>query len=171
MRDGERPEVVSLPRGDEAVWGTWCPLRASRLRVKPVLSLGFRETNAPRLSSPSRWFQNHVINMRYVNKHLAKNVFKLEGLADLVDIAEKSDHSVFYDLNFGYYYVGLHPVTRRFVGIKFEGVYCMYTCLPFELSTSHWVFSKVMREIVMFWKERKKDGYNTRVKRAARSMY
>jgi hypothetical protein len=40
-----------------------------------------------------------VINMRYVNKHLAKNVFMFEELADMADIAEKGDHSVSYDLN------------------------------------------------------------------------
>ena len=28
----------------------------------------------------------------------------------------------------------------------------MYTCLPFGISTAHWVFTKVMREIVMFWR-------------------
>ncbi len=71
-----------------------------------------------------------------------------------MDIAEKSDQSVSYDLNSGYYHVGLHPVTQRFVGIKLEGVYYVYTSLPFELSTAPWVFSKVMREIVMFWRRR-----------------
>ncbi len=55
-----------------------------------------------------------------------------------------------YDIKSGYYHVGLHPVTQRFVGIKLEGVYYVYTCLPFGLSTSPWVFSKVMRENVMF---------------------
>ena len=33
-----------------------------------------------------------VINTRYVNKHRAKNMFKVEGLANLADIAEKGDH-------------------------------------------------------------------------------
>ncbi len=55
-----------------------------------------------------------------------------------------------YNVKSGYYHVGLHPVTQRFVRIKLEGVYYVYTCLPFGLSTSHWVFSKVMRENVMF---------------------
>ena len=31
----------------------------------------------------------------------------------------------------------------------------MYNCLPFGLSTAPWVFSKVMRELVMFWR---RDG-------------
>ena len=88
--------------------------------------------------------------MRYVNKHMAKKVFKFEGMADLADIAEKGDHSVSYDLKSGYYHVGLHLATRRFIGIKWDGVYYVYTCLPFGLSTAPWVFSKVMREIVMY---------------------
>ena len=31
-------------------------------------------------------------------------------------------------------------------------MYYVYTCLPFGLSIAPWVFSKVMREIVMFWR-------------------
>jgi hypothetical protein len=42
-------------------------------------------------------------------------------------------------------------MTRRFVGIKWEGVYYEYTCLAFGLSTSAWVFSKVTRDLVMYW--------------------
>jgi hypothetical protein len=45
---------------------------------------------------------------------------------------------VSYDMKSGYYHVGLHPATQRFVGIKLEGVYYVYTCLPFGLSTSPW---------------------------------
>ena len=88
-----------------------------------------------------------VINMRYVNKHLAKNVFKFEGLSDSADIGEKGDHSVYYDLKSGYCDVGLHPLIRRFVGIKWKWVYYVYTCLPFGISTTPWAFSKVMREM------------------------
>jgi hypothetical protein len=87
-----------------------------------------------------------VINMKYGNKHLAKKVFKFEGLY----IVEKGDHSVSYDLKSGYYDVGLHPLARRFVGIKWEGVHYVYTCLPFGLSTAPWVFSNLIREMGMY---------------------
>ncbi len=33
----------------------------------------------------------------------------------------------------------------------------MYNCLPFGLSTAPWVFSKVTRELVMYWK---REGIN-----------
>ena len=67
-------------------------------------------------------------------------------------IDEKDDHSMFYDLNSGYYHVGFHPLTRRFVGIKWDGVYYVYTCLPFGLLTAPWVFFKVMREMGVYWR-------------------
>ena len=45
----------------------------------------------------------------------------------------------------------LHPRSRTFVGFKWEGKYYVYNCLPIGLSTAPWVFSKVMRELVMLW--------------------
>ncbi len=48
-----------------------------------------------------------VVNMKYANEHLAKRVFKFEGLSDISDMAEKCDWSVAYDLTSGYYHVSL----------------------------------------------------------------
>jgi hypothetical protein len=81
---------------------------------------------------------------------LRKKFFKLEGLKDLSDLAEKGGYAVSYDLMSGYYHVGLHLRSRTFVGFKWEGKYYTYNCLPFGHSTAPWVFSKVMRELVMF---------------------
>ncbi len=81
---------------------------------------------------------------------MRKKFFKLEGLKDLSDLAEKGGYAVSYDLMSGYYHVGLHLRSRTFVGFKWEGKYYTYNCLPFGHSTAPWVFSKVMRELVMF---------------------
>ena len=93
-----------------------------------------------------------VVDMRYVNDHLTKRVFKFEGLSDLSDMSEKGDYSLSYDLTSGYYHVALHPLSRRFVGFQWKGVYYQYNCLPFGLSTAPWVFSKIIRELVMHWR-------------------
>jgi len=93
-----------------------------------------------------------TVDMRYVNRHLGKKVFKFEGLKDLADLALKEYHAVSYDLMSGYYHVGLHPSSRTFVGFHSGGRYYVYNCLPFVLSTAPWVFSKVMRELVMKWR-------------------
>jgi hypothetical protein len=93
-----------------------------------------------------------IVNMIYVNDHLAKRVFKFEGLTDLADMSEKGDFSISYDLTSGYYHVPLHPDSRRFVGFQWKGVFYQYNCLPFGLSTAPWVFSKIIRELVMYWR-------------------
>ena len=93
-----------------------------------------------------------IINMRYVNRHLIKKVFKFEGLRDLADIIEKDDYMVSFDLASGYYHVGLHPESSPYVAFFWKGSYYQYNCLSFGLSTAPWVFSKVMRELVMYWR-------------------
>jgi hypothetical protein len=62
-----------------------------------------------------------AVNMRYVNRHLGRKVFKFEGLKDLSDLAEKGDYAVSYDSISGYYHVGLHLRSRTFVMFKWEG--------------------------------------------------
>jgi hypothetical protein len=77
-----------------------------------------------------------TIIMRYVNQHLGKKVFKLEGLKDLAGMAERGDHAMSYGIMSGYHHVDLHLRYRTFVGFKWEGQYFVYSCLPFGLSTS-----------------------------------
>ena len=42
-----------------------------------------------------------VVNMRYVNSHPLKRVFKFKGLFDIADMADKGDYSLTYDLTSG----------------------------------------------------------------------
>jgi hypothetical protein len=58
---------------------------------------------------------------------------------------------VSYGLILGYYHVGLHTRSKIFVGFKW-GQYYVYNSLPFGFSTAPWVFSKVMRELLMHWR-------------------
>ncbi len=64
-----------------------------------------------------------VVNMKYVNEHLARMVFKFEDLSDLFDMTEKGDYCVAYNLASGYYHVSLHTNLRRFVGSNWKRVY------------------------------------------------
>ena len=61
-------------------------------------------------------------------------VFKIEGLSDIIDMAEKEDYSISYDLTLGYYHVSLHSNSRRFARFKWKGKNYLHNCLPFGLS-------------------------------------
>ena len=93
-----------------------------------------------------------IVNMRHVNEHLVKQVFEFEDLFDIADMANRGDDSISYDLASGYYHVALHPDSRRLVGFKWKSLYYQYNCLPIRLSTAPWVFSKVIREMLMYCK-------------------
>ena len=96
-----------------------------------------------------------IVNMIYVNNHLAERVFKLEGLSDIADMVEKGDYSLSYYRTSGYYHVAIHPESRRFVGFKWKVKHYQYSCLPFWLmSTASWTFLKVVRELVMYWRSK-----------------
>jgi hypothetical protein len=86
-----------------------------------------------------------------------KNKFKFEGLKDMLAVAEKGYHAIFFDLTSGYDHVELHPRTRTYTSFKWKGSYYFYNCLPFGFATAPWVFSKVMQELVMYWR---KGGIN-----------
>jgi hypothetical protein len=65
---------------------------------------------------------------------------------------EKCDYCVACNLTSGYYNVSLHPDSQRFVGFNWKEVYYQYNGLLSGLSTTPWGFSKVIRELVMYWR-------------------
>ena len=58
------------------------------------------------------------------------------------------------DLMSGYYHVGLFQASRTYVGFKWGGKYYVYKSLLFGLSTAPFIFSKVMRDLAMYWRRR-----------------
>ena len=50
-----------------------------------------------------------TVNLRYVNRHLGKKIFKFDGLKDLADLSERGDDAVSNDTMSEYYHVGVHP--------------------------------------------------------------
>ena len=84
---------------------------------------------------------------------MEKKKFKFDGLKDLSDLAEKEDHAVSLDLTSGCYRVELHPRTRTYIGFEWKGSYNFYNCLLFGLTTAPLVFSKVTRELVIYWRK------------------
>jgi len=120
-------------------------------------SLGVRPTVVSPLGVVPKPYSDKlhlVVNMRYANEHLVKRFFEFEGLSYIVDMVEKEDYTVSYDLVLGPYHVPLHPDLRRFVGLEWRGKYYQCYCLPYGLSTAPSVFSKFIRELVMHWRAR-----------------
>lgn len=52
------------------------------------------------------------------------------------------------DLKDAYYAIPIHLSSRMFLRFSFEGTLFQFTCLPFGLSTSPYIFTKVLKPVV-----------------------
>ena len=70
----------------------------------------------------------------------------------LWELAKEGDVAITIDLTDGYYHLGMHQSAWPYMGFPFGGNFYYFKVLPFGLSIAPWVFSKVMREIVGYWR-------------------
>ena len=97
-----------------------------------------------------------VLNLRYLNQFLHVVRFKYEDLRIAALMFEANEYLFKFDLKSGYHHVDIHPDHFQFLGFQWEekGVpnYYVFTVLPFGLSTACYVFTKLMRPLVRFWR-------------------
>ena len=71
---------------------------------------------------------------------------------------EKGEYMFKFDLKSGYHHVDVHPDSHMFLGFQWEikGVknYFVFTVLPFGLSTACYLFTKLLRPLVRYWRGR-----------------
>ena len=112
----------------------------------------------PHICSPLSVVENSsgklrlVVNLRYPNKYLWKQKFKYEDLRTAMLLLERNDYMFSFDLKSGYHHVNVAEAHQRFLGIEWGGAYYMFTVLPFGLSTACYVFTKLLRPLVRYWR-------------------
>ena len=67
---------------------------------------------------------------------------------------EQDDYMFSFDLKSGYHHVDVAEVHQKFLGIEWGGAYYVFTVLPFGLSTACYVFTKLLRPLVRYWRAR-----------------
>ena len=93
-----------------------------------------------------------VINLRYVNYFLWKEKFKYEDMKTALMLMDKEDYMCTFDLKSGYHHVDIHVESQRFLGFSWDQKFYVFTVLPFGLSTACYVFTKLMRPLVKYWR-------------------
>lgn len=93
-----------------------------------------------------------VINLRYVNQFLQKEKFKYEDMRTAMMLFEVGDYMFTFDLKSGYHHVDIHEQSQMFLGFEWEGKHYVFTVLPFGLSTACYVFTKLLRPLVRYWR-------------------
>uniref|UniRef100_A0A1X7UTU3 CCHC-type domain-containing protein n=1 Tax=Amphimedon queenslandica TaxID=400682 RepID=A0A1X7UTU3_AMPQE len=96
--------------------------------------------------------QRLVINLRYINKFLWKDKFKYEDMHTALAYFEVGHFVNTFDLKSGYHHIDIYRDFQQYLGFQWEGEYFPFTVLPFGLSTACYVFTKVLRPLVKYWR-------------------
>lgn len=93
-----------------------------------------------------------VIDMRHVNQFIKAPKFKYEGHKNLSVVLERDDWVFTLDLKSGYNHLSINEHFVTYFGFYWKGVYYCYVVLPFGLTTAPWIFTKVVKQVLRFWR-------------------
>ena len=95
-----------------------------------------------------------ILNLKKVNQHIVYNHFKMENLSFAKHLIQEGDYFVKIDLKDAYLTVPLHPGCSSFLQFEWEGKFYQYLTLAFGLASAPWAFTKMLKPIVSYLRER-----------------
>ena len=98
--------------------------------------------------------QRLIINLKKLNKFVKKQRFKMERAHLLRDLLIKDDWMVKIDLKEAYYAVPIHQDSQSLLSFLWDDKPFKFTCLPFGLSCAPRVFTKVLKPVVAYLREK-----------------
>lgn len=97
-----------------------------------------------------------ILDLRHVNKYVWKEKMRFEDVKLSLDLLEESGFMFKFDLSSGYHHIDIAPNCQTFLGFSLnkngEIRHFVYTVLPFGLSSAGFIFTKVLRELVKYWR-------------------
>ena len=97
-----------------------------------------------------------ILDLRHVNKHIWKEKFKFEDIWNAC-VYLPFDHFMFkFDLKSGYHHIAILQEHQTLLGFSWvvNGIrkFFVFTVLPFGLSSAPYIFTKVVRVLVRYWR-------------------
>ena len=104
---------------------------------------------------PKRGGKNRpVVNLRPLNRFIRYQHFKMEGIPVVKDLLQQGDWLTRIDLKDAYFSLSIHPDHRRLLRFMWRKQAYEFSCLPFGLSSAPRVFTKLLRPVVRYLRER-----------------
>ena len=98
-----------------------------------------------------------ILDLRIVNKHIWKQSFKYDDMKIALSYLDINQLMIKYDIHSAYHFIDIYPPHTTFLGFSWNDVYgnvCYYKflVLPFGLSSSPYIFSKLTRPLITKWR-------------------
>ena len=88
-----------------------------------------------------------IIDLSVLNTFLDTQTFKMESAESIRASLPQGWWTFSIDLKDAYFHVPVHPASRKFMRIFFQGKVYQFKALPFGLSPAPWLFTKVVSEV------------------------
>lgn len=100
-----------------------------------------------------------ILDLRHMNLHVYKQKFKCEDLSTLREISKLGFYFFTFDLKSGYHHLDIFAEHRKFLSFSWNlnsshpRHFC-FTVLPFGLSSVPFIFTKLLRPVVKYWRSK-----------------
>ena len=91
-----------------------------------------------------------VINLKFLNKFVVYEKFKQETIKTVLDLIQENDYFCSIDLKDAYWSLPLSDKSQEYVVFEWNNKYYAFVVLPFGLSSSPRVFTKIMKPVFAF---------------------
>ena len=111
------------------------------------------------VSTQSSGKRRLILDLRFVDQFILKQKVKFEDYKTALDLFQYGGYACSFDLKSGYHHVDIFPSHQRFLGFSWtfpdgRTRYFAYTVLPFGLSLAPYLFTKLVRPLVKYWRSR-----------------
>lgn len=89
-----------------------------------------------------------IFNSKNLNKYVESIHFKMEDIRSAKNLITNNTYMSTIDLKDAYYLVPVDKSHGKYLKLKFENKLYRFTCLPFGLSSSPYIFTKIMKPVV-----------------------
>ena len=94
-----------------------------------------------------------VVNLTCLNEYIFPHHFKMEKIHTLRDLLKTNDWITKVDLNDAYSMIPIQKFHRRILSLCVKESHFQFTCLPFGLSCTPWVFTKTLKPVTTMLRE------------------
>ena len=102
--------------------------------------------------SSGRW--RPVLDLSVLNTFLTDLSFRMETPSSVRGSVHQGDWATSIDLLDAYFHILIHPRDRKWLRFVWRGRVFQFRALPFGLAPAPWTFTKVVRELCIFLRQR-----------------
>jgi hypothetical protein len=90
-----------------------------------------------------------ILDLSRLNLQIAKVSFQMETHSKIIELLHKGDYMASIDLADAFLSIPVHDSCKKFLAFEFDGSHYKYNVLPFGLTSSPRIFSKILKPAIV----------------------